>query len=79
LNDGASAGERLVLVGNNGTLVIRDGASAAFRETLRADRLGLMGVVVNGPQSLLLVGEGGVVLMEGDAGLVEQEEQGAVE
>jgi photosystem II stability/assembly factor-like uncharacterized protein len=66
-------------VGNNGTLVIRDGASAAFRETLRADRLGLMGVVVNGPQSLLLVGEGGVVLMEGDAGLVEQEEQGAVE
>jgi photosystem II stability/assembly factor-like uncharacterized protein len=80
LNDGASAGERLVLVGNNGTLVIRDGASAAFRETLRADRLGLMGVVVNGPQSLLLVGEGGVVLMQGDAGLVKEgEEQGAVE
>jgi photosystem II stability/assembly factor-like uncharacterized protein len=80
LNDGASAGERLVLVGNNGTLVIRDGASAAFRETLRADRLGLMGVVVNGPQSLLLVGEGGVVLMQGDAGLVKEgEEQGVVE
>jgi photosystem II stability/assembly factor-like uncharacterized protein len=79
LNDGTSAGERLVLVGNNGTLVIRDSANDEFRETLRADRLGLMGVVVNGPQSLLLVGEGGVVLMEGDAGLVEQEEQGAVE
>lgn len=80
LNDGASAGERLVLVGNNGTLVIRDGANDAFRETLRADRLGLMGVVVNGPQSLLLVGESGVVLMQGDAGLVKEgEEQGAVE
>jgi hypothetical protein len=31
---------------------------------------------VNGTQSLLLVGEGGVVLVEGDAGM---EEQGAVE
>lgn len=80
LNDGASAGERLVLVGNNGTLVTRDGANDAFKETLRADRLGLMGVVINGPQKLLLVGEGGVVLMEGDAGLVEEGvEQGAVE
>jgi photosystem II stability/assembly factor-like uncharacterized protein len=88
LNDGASAGERLVLVGNNGTLVIRDGANDAFREILRADRLGLMGVVVNGPQSLLLVGEGGVVLMQGAASLVkegeeqeqeQEQEQGAVE
>jgi len=79
LNDGASAGKRLVLVGNNGTLVTRDGANDEFKETLRADRLGLMSVVINGPQTLLLVGEGGVVLMEGDAGLVEQEEQGAVE
>jgi photosystem II stability/assembly factor-like uncharacterized protein len=80
LNDGASAGERLVLVGNNGTMVMRNSANDEFRETLRSDRLGLMGVVINGPQNLLLVGEGGVVLMQGDAGLVKEgEEQGAVE
>jgi len=80
LNDGVSAGERLVLVGNNGTLVIREGVDGKFQEILRADRLGLMGIVVTGPEKLLLVGEGGVVLMEGDAGLVtEGVEQGAVE
>jgi photosystem II stability/assembly factor-like uncharacterized protein len=70
----------MVLVGNNGTLVTRDGANGQFMETLRADRLGLMGVVVDGPQTLLLVGEGGVVLMQGDTGLVQEAvEQGAVE
>ena len=81
LNDGAHAGDRLVLVGNNGTLLIRESPSDKFQETLQADRLGLMGVVVIGPQTLLLVGEGGVVLIEGDAHSVEQGagEQGVVE
>lgn len=60
LNNGFSDGRRIVLVGNGGAVLTSGDGGASFREYLRADRQGVMGVVPVDSSHLLLVGEGGV-------------------
>jgi len=60
LNDGFADGNRIVLGGNGGAVLTSGDGGATFREYLRADRQGVMGVVPVDTTRLLLVGEGGV-------------------
>lgn len=60
INDGFSDGRRIVLGGNGGAVLTSGDGGATFREYLRADRQGVMGVVPVETTRLLLVGEGGV-------------------
>lgn len=61
LNDGAVDGNRIVLVGNGGAILTSENDGGSFKETLRPDREGLMGVVPLPEGRLLLVGERGAV------------------
>ena len=60
LNDGFADGDRIVLGGNGGAVLTSGNGGATFREYLREDRQGVMGVVPVASTRLLLVGEGGV-------------------
>ncbi len=60
LNDGAAEGDRIILVGNGGAVLTSGNGGDTFREYLRDDREGVMGVVPVSDTNLLLVGEGGV-------------------
>lgn len=60
LNDGAAEGDRVILVGNGGAVLTSGNGGDTFREYLRDDRQGVMGVVPVSDTNLLLVGEGGV-------------------
>lgn len=60
LNDGAAEGDRIILVGNGGAVLTSGNGGDTFREYLRDDRQGVMGVVPVSDTNLLLVGEGGV-------------------
>lgn len=66
LNDGAADGDRIVLVGNEGTVLTSGNSGDTFRESLLEDREGLMGVVPLADTNLLLVGEHGAKRTDAD-------------
>ncbi|KEF32896.1 MAG: photosystem I reaction center subunit IV [Gammaproteobacteria bacterium] len=64
LNDGMAEDDRVVLVGNGGTVLTSGNGGDTFRDYVRADRQGLMSVVPADGTDLLMVGESGVTITD---------------
>lgn len=64
LNDGMAKDDRVVLVGNGGTVLTSGNGGDTFRDYVRADRQGLMSVVPADGTDLLMVGESGVTITD---------------